>query len=411
MKPDKSKTKHSRIIGGGLASALCLISICACRKAESYVKPLTPVTLTTVEERAVTVGAARYSASIQPETQVDLAFKLGGYVETIARINEGDRLTKGMLLARLRDTDLTARVKGARAALAEAIAARNLAESQLTEAEAAHAGARTEFDRAGKLFTAESMSKPEYDAARTRVEIGAARVDASKAQVEMMRAKVDAARAGIEEAENALSNCELRAPSTGILLKRNIEVGSLATPGAAALTMADISSVKVVFGVPDVETPNLRIGSALTVRSEAVKGVDFRGRLTSISPSADPKTRIFDVEVTIPNPGQRLKIGMVVSLEIAGQAAARPVTLVPLSAVIQMKEKGAGYAIFKADQSGGKTVARLTRVSLGPPLGDMVTVNSGISPGERIVVSGTTLIGDGEEVKVVSSSRFPVSSR
>lgn len=411
MKPDKSKTKQLRIIRGGLASALCLISICACRKAESYEKPLTPVTLTTVEERAVPVGAARYSASIQPETQVDLAFKIGGYVETIARINEGDRLTKGMLLARLRDTDLTARVKGARAALAETIAARNLAESQLAEAQAAHAGARTEFDRAGKLFAAESMSKPEYDAARTRVEISAARVDASKAQVEMMRAKADAARAGIEEAENALSNCELRAPSTGILLKRDIEVGSLATPGAAVLTMADISSVKVVFGVPDVETPNLRIGSVLTVRSEAVKGVDFRGRLTSISPSADPKTRIFDVEVTIPNPGQRLKIGMVVSLEIAGQATARPVTLVPLSAVIQMKEKGAGYAVFKADQSGGKTVARLTRVSLGPPLGDMVTVNSGINPGERIVVSGTTLIGDGEEVKVVSSSQFPVSSR
>lgn len=394
----------------------CLLALSGCRKAESYEKPLTPVKVRNVEERQVSVGAARYSANIKPESQVDLAFRTSGYVDMIARvagrtIREGDRVTKGALLASIRDADFAARVKGARASLAEAIAAQKLAESQLAEARAAQANARVELERAEKLFATDSMAKPEHDAVKTRFEMGEAGIEASGARLSMALARVDAARAQVEEAETALSNCELRAPATGVIVRRNIEVGTLASPGVAAMTLADVNSVKVVFGVPDVETPNLGIGSILTVRSEAVKDVDFRGRLTNISPSADPKTRIFDVEVRIPNPGNRLKIGMVVSLEVAGETKARPVTVVPLSAVIQMKEKGAGYAVFSIDNRDGRAVARLRRVTLGAPLGDMLTVNSGLEAGEQVIVSGTTLVGDGEEVKVVSSSQFPVSSR
>ena len=65
---------------------------------------------------------------------------------------------------------------------------------------------------------------------------------------------------------------------------------------------------------------------------------------------------------------------MVVSLQIAGEAAAKQVTVIPLSAIIQMKEKGAGYAVYSVEKREGKAVARLKRVALGPPIGDMVTV-------------------------------------
>lgn len=389
-----------------LMAFLPALLLTGCDKVESYEKPLTPVKIWTVEQQYTTIGAARYSANIQPESEVDLAFKVSGYIDLIARssgrtIQAGDSVTKGALLARIRDTDFSARVKQARALLDEAIASQTLAESQLAEARAAQANVKDELDRAERLFATESLVKPEYDAIKTRFAVGEARVEAGKAHLSMARAKADAARAQIEEAENLLSNCELRAPVSGIILRRSIETGSLVTPGSQAFTMADIDSVKVVFGVPDVETPNLKLGSTLIVTSEALKGASFRGRLAHISPSADPKTRIFDVEVSIPNPGHRLKVGMVVSLQVAGQAVSKPVISVPLSALIQLTEKDAGYAVYTIAERDGKSIAQLKRVTIGAPMGDMIAVTGGIDAGERIIVSGATLISDKEPVKVV----------
>lgn len=393
---------------GFILTMFCLpgIILTGCDKVESYEKPLTPVKIWTVEQQYASVGAARYSANIQPESEVDLAFKVSGYIDMIARskgstVQAGDSVTKGALLARIRDTDFSARVKQARALLAEAIASQTLAESQLAEARAAQANVKVELDRAVRLFETDSLVKPEYDAVKTRFAVGEARIESGKAQLSMARARTDAAKAQIEEAENLLSNCELRAPVSGIILRRSIETGTLVTPGVPAFTMADIDSVKVVFGVPDIETPNLKLGSTLVATSEAIKGSDFRGRLKHISPSADPKTRIFDVEVSIPNPGHRLKVGMVVSLQVAGEAASKPVIAVPLSALIQLTEKDAGYAVYTIAEREGKSIAQLKRVTIGAPMGDMIAVTGGIDAGERIIVSGATLISDKEPVKIV----------
>src|SRR6185503_17480331 len=92
--------------------------------------------------------------------------------------------------------------------------------------------------------------------------------------------------------------------------------------------------VKVVFGVPDVIVKDLRLGGPLTIQTEALPGAMLEGRITLISPSADPSSRVFEVEAALPNPEARLKVGMLATLRLGD---AGPVTelSIPLAAVVR----------------------------------------------------------------------------
>ncbi len=407
----------AKVMGRSVAGALSGVKSCApafcalalfsgCRKVESYEKPLTPVRAQAVERRYLSRETARYSANIQPDSQVELAFKVGGYIKELLQVGgravrEGDRVARGATLARIRDADFAARIKQARAQLAEVRAAESQINAQLAETQTAQENAGLELGRAARLLEKESLTKPEHDAARTKFEMGQAKIESIRAQLAMTWARADVARARVEEIENARNDAEIKAPMDGVVLKRNVEIGSLVAPGGAAFILAKIDSVKAVFGVPDVEAPRLKPGDPLTITTEAIRGVELRGRLTRVSPSADPRTRVFDVEVEVPNPGHRLKPGMVVALEAAGQEAPAPVTVAPLTALIQLKEKEGDYAVFVVEFRDGGHVARLRRVRIGQTLGNAVAITDGVNAGEQVIVSGANLVADGQLVRVV----------
>ena len=116
----------------------------------------------------------------------------------------------------------------------------------------------------------------------------------------------------------AIASCELR--FDGWVLKRNVDVGTLVGPATNGFTLADTRSVKAVFGVPDTAMANVRLGSAQSVTTEALPGV-FQGHITSISAAADPKSRVYSVEVRIDNPRNELKAGMIASITLGGGQA------------------------------------------------------------------------------------------
>lgn len=367
-----------------VAVALTAASVAAgCAEEQPYEKPLTPVRVQ-VADRASRVPGVRYSASIEPDTRVDLAFKAGGYIQEIAQVNgreiqDGDRVTRGMVLARIRPADYEEKVKQAR--------------SQLAEAEAAAAPTKQAYDRAVQLFEAKSLTRPELEKAQ--------------AAWETVQAKLAGARALVQEAENARGDTALIAPIDGIVMKRLIEVGSLVGPGVPGFVLADTSAVKVVFGAPDTMLHRLRVGMMQTVRSEAVPGRDFDGRITKIAPAADPRSRVFDVELTIPNRDGALKVGMVASVQLnapdaPAAAGAQPAAVtVPLSAIVRSRTASDGYAVYVLEERDGGAVVRLRDVTLGDMVGNEVGVVNGIRPGERIVVSGATIVTDGEQVRVI----------
>src|SRR5207247_10453457 len=116
-------------------------------------------------------------------------------------------------------------------------------------------------------------------------------------------------------------------------------------------------------------------------------------------PPADAHSRVSGVEVTIPNPGRQLKAGMVATVEVAAPAgpeipAGQPT--VSLGAIVKSARTGGGYAVFVAEGPDERTVARARDVSLRGISGNRVAVATGVRAGEKVIVSGGSLLADGD---------------
>jgi multidrug efflux system membrane fusion protein len=126
------------------------------------------------------------------------------------------------------------------------------------------------------------------------------------------------AKAAHHQAQLSLSDADLKAPFSGYILARNIDVGTLASPSSAVLTIADTSAVKATFGVPEDALNFVHLGQNLTLQVQN-DAAQYSGRVTSISPSADARSRVFTIEVTLTNLRNTLKPGMIASVELGGR--------------------------------------------------------------------------------------------
>ena len=273
------------------------------------------------------------------------------------------------MLARVHEADYQERVNQGRAKLAEGEA--SLRKSQL------------DLERAKTLFAADSLIKPDLDAAQ--------------ASFDSAQARVTSARADIELALSALRDCTMVAPATGVLLERKIEVGTLVGVGTVGFVLGDVSAVKAIFGIPDSAISTVKLGEAIDVTVDAVGEKGFTGRITSVAPTADPQSRVFDVEVTIPNADGRLRPGMIgsVALGLPATPAAQSL-IVPLSAVVKSAVDSDKYALMVVERKGDVEIARLRTVELGDVTGNGVAVTQGVASGERVVVTGASLLVDGD---------------
>ena len=413
--------------------SISLLALTVGCKTNGQQKPVKPVKVKTVETHSG-ASSVRYSASIRPSSQVEVAFKVGGYVEAIKResdrhIQAGDIVQKGAVLAQLRQSDYVAKVNEAKsqqgearssletssAQLKEAVTSIETSRAQLKDSEAAHERARLDFERSQALFATQSITKPEYDAAKERFEVSKAKLEAAKAQLAVAEAKVNTARYQIGAAESRvktteatvytasipLGDAQLRAPMSAVVIERKIEVGQLVSTGTPAFVLADLSSVKAAFGVPDLALKNFKIGGTLTMTTDAIPGTEFTGHISRISAAADQSSRVFDVEVTIPNSQGLLKPGMIASMAATEEGATTEFPVVPLTSITRSKADPNAYAVLVVEDAGGRQVARVRTVTLGESFGNAVAVNSGVKPGEVVITTGVSQVADGEEVRVM----------
>jgi RND family efflux transporter MFP subunit len=421
-----------------VTSSLFLTTIvagCGHKEAE---KRVVPVRVAAVELNAASTEA-RYSATIIPRTQVELAFKVGGYVDALRKvrgvdgkmrdIQEGDRISVGTVLARVRQSDYQVKFNEAesqasearssidvsKAQYEEAVSGIASSKAQLVETEAAYVKAKLDFDRAENLFASHSMTKADYDSAKAQYDMTSAKVAAARSQVQVIQAKADSAKANIDvvhakskgaqavvqEKQIPLHDTELKSPLNGLVLEKSIEKGTLVSSGDKAFVVADTSSVKAVFGVADIALAEMKLGSKLSVESESMPGKEFQGQITSVFPAADSKNRAFNVEVTIANPDYLLRPNMIVSLRVGTKQDISPQPVVPLNAVIKSKSNANGYAVIIVTEEGGRLLARLRDVKLGESFGNAVAVAEGLKPGDRVIITGGTMVNDGDQVKVI----------
>lgn len=356
-----------------------LMTGCGKDKHQKTVTPVRVEKVTIQSENA----SIRYTATVNPYSQVNLDFKVDGYVLEILQvegadgrmrdIQEGDNVTKGLPLALVDPTEYLAKVVEAK--------------SQLTEARATQQKDTEAYNRAQILYAEKSMIAPEYDRAVKNYKVS--------------NAQVKAAEANLIEADQNLSYCTLRPPSNGVLLKRNIEVGTLVRPGSEGFVLADVTSVKVLFSVPDIVLGDVRLGQVMEVTTESVKDTLFLGRITEIAPAANTRSRVFNVEITIQNPENLLKPGMIASLNVFKGDTADAVFLLPLASIVRSVNSQDGYAVFTVEESDGKTRTFRKDVKLGSVYGNKIAIIEGLHEGEQVITIGAQQVRSGEEVSII----------
>jgi len=389
-----------------LAAALALPG---CRKAKQP-EPVIQVVRVGEVEKIQPGPEERYSASIEPFQKVDLSFKSGGIVQGIHQVRgadgrmrnvqAGDKVARNVELAQVRPLDYQHAVEQTEAQRAQAEAQLSRAQAELKLARANFNTAEIEYTRASNLFRSASLVKPQYDEAKGRYDSGAASVAAAEAAVRVAENGVATAAAAVKEAKLSLRDTTLNAPFAGWITARNVDRGSVVDAKTIGFSLEDTHLVKAAFAVPDFTLSGIRRGQKQPVILDALQRA-ATGVVTTISPQADPESRVFTVEVTLDNAREDIRPGMIGSLTLARARDSRPRLVVPLAAVVRAPADPNGFAVFLVTERGGKSYASARTIEIGETFGDSIEVTRGLSAGQRIITLGGAQAHDGQQVSVI----------
>ena len=307
------------------------------------------------EEWPATLSAIGSMAAVQGVT---VAADLPGIVDRIA-FDSGKFVRKGDVLVQL-DT--------------------RQEQAQLTAAEAQRDLARVNFERMQALVEDGAVSRAEYDRAA---------------------AEYKQAEARIGEIQATIARKTIRAPFSGILGIRQVNLGQYLAGGDPIVPLQALDPIYVNFGVPQQDAAHIRPGRTVRVRAEDAAGVTFEGRVTAVNSVVDEATRNIQVQATLRNPKGALRPGMFVETQMTvGQS--RSVITLPASAISYAPYGDSVFVVTDLKDQNGAAYrgVRQQVVKLGGARGDQIAVISGISPGEEVVTSGVFKLRNGSPVRV-----------
>lgn len=258
-------------------------------------------------------------------------------------------------------------------------------QAQLAAVQADWDLAKLNFERLEGLVNDGAISRAEYD-----------RAAAEQKQTE---AKVAEIRATIERKT-------IRAPFTGTLGIRRINLGQYLSAGDAVVPLQSLDPIYVNFGVPQQQADQLRIGGVVRIALGEERAGTFEGRITAREPTVDEGTRNMQIQATVVNPRGTLRPGMFVKTETA-VGATRSVVALPASAINYAPFGDSVYIVTNLKDPKGKTYlgVRQQFVKLDGARGDQVAVISGIKAGEQVVTSGGFKLRNGAAVQINNKAR------
>ena len=252
--------------------------------------------------------------------------------------------------------------------------------AQLTAAEAQRDLAHLNFERMQGLIKDGAISRADYDLAA-----------AERKQTE---ARVGEIRATIERKV-------IRAPFSGILGIRQVNLGQYLSAGDAVVPLQSLHPIYVNFGVPQQDAGQMRSGRSVRITMDNVPGVEFMGRISAIDSVVNEATRNVQVQATVPNPDGKLRPGMFVQTAVI-LGANRQVVALPASAISYAPFGDSVFILSDLKGPDGQTYrgVRQQFVKLGAGRGDQIAVVSGVNPGDEVVTSGVFKLRNGAAVVV-----------
>ena len=357
---------------------------------------------TATVERGDVARSVVATGKIEPIAKVEIKSKANGIIKDL-KVDVGETVVEGQVLAELDRDNVAARLREARAALAGSQASLTAAEAELAKNKVEAEGpevvfARRNVERAeqlakDKLISAQSLddTRSALDQAVNKQAVAKSQLGVSAARVNQAKAAVAAAQAAVDRSEEELANTTIRSPIRGIVLSRDVEVGSpvssilnLGSAATLVMVLGDISKVYVRGKVDEADIGMVKMGQPARIKVETFKDRQFEGRVTQIAPMGVEKDNVvnFEVRVSIDNPSGELRANMTSNAEIVLEEH-KNVLLVPEAAIVYDQQRHASVDVVSPDAPKGK--ARKT-IGTGLSNGTKTEVVKGLAQGERVVL-------------------------
>ena len=299
-------------------------------------------------------GTKDYVGTIEEKMGSTLSFEIAGNITSI-RVEEGDRVSKGQLLATINPTTVK---EAHRATL-----------TTLKQAQDA-------YRRFLPLHQSGTISDMKW------VEIGS---------------KLEQAKAAESIARQQLSHSTLTAPFAGVIAAKNVDLGTYVLPGQPVLKLANVAQVNAKISVPETEISHLHVGDKVKLTVAALSGAIFRGTISEKGIDANPISHTYDVKVGITNPQGRLLPGMVCNAQVQGSAATPSHITVPPQSI----ELDVDNSRFVWTVVNGK--AHQQPVTTGDFEGDGIVILSGLKAGDQVIINGQQKVSEGMNVDTAKS--------
>lgn len=379
-----------------------------------------------------------YTGTTQPLQEVAIRAQAEGQLREL-NVDVGDRVEQGQTLAQIDDSILDAATAEAEAELASRRTEISQLETQVSDARTQVEQARLQLQQAesdaarySTLARQGAIAEQQAEQARTQAKTAAQVLRSTQEKVRNQEQAVGAAsgrvaaqQAVIAQRQEQRSYAVLTAPISGAVLTRSTEQGNVVQVGNELMRIGDFSQAKVTVQVSELDLATVRVGGAAKVRLDAFPNQQFTGKVTRLSPAANPTSRLVPVEVTIPNPTGKVGSGLLARVSFTQQGSDRVV--VPLSALQddRSKSKPGGSAggaapsnptsqaakseakskktkgtLFVVTGEGEQAKVAARSVDLGEQVDGKVQILSGLNPGDRFVSRTSKPLKEGDSVRL-----------
>jgi RND family efflux transporter MFP subunit len=369
-------------------SVLLALLIVACENFNSDEKIQPPprkgddlptVTVAVVQRRDISVPIFT-TGTIFPQHESKIGPKISGTLEAVY-VDEGDEVKGGHILAKLDQEIILIGKRQCEASV-------RVAQAQLKEAQLQEENLRKEKARLANLHEKRAISQQRYDDIVTAHSMAVTRL-------EILTAQIVSCNENLAMAEQKLKDSVIRAPFSGIIVKRLVNRGEYVStmPPTVLFVIVNIDKVKTEVALPEVHLARVAKGNRVEITADAYPGTQFGAKVSTINPLVDPVSRTFIVKIEIPNRDHRLKAGMFARATLYPKVH-RGALVVPFKSVLQRDGK---TGVFVIDEDR----ALFRPITVGITDENEVEVIEGLAQGEEVISDGHYGMADNTKVQVL----------
>jgi RND family efflux transporter MFP subunit len=349
--------------------------------------------------RADIANKAVLTAEFQPFQEVDVMAKVAGYVRSI-KVDLGDHVREGQVLAELEVPEMTDEVSRAAAIVAQGGAEIAAARDELRRAESSHQIAHLSYTRLQEVAKREPGLIPQHevDEVRSRDLIAEAQVASAKSKLRVEEQRTGVAKAEETRLRTMRNYITITAPFTGTVTRRYANVGSMIQAGIASQSQAmplvrlsQITTLRLSLPVPESLVPTIRVGQHVEVQVPSLNR-SFEGRVARFAAKVDLTTRTMITEVDVLNPARTMLPGMYAEVAIQSKKA-EGVLAAPMEAI---ERAGSTARVYALDGSG---VISVIPVQLGIEDAHRAEIVSGLKENQVVVTGKRAGLKAGDRVR------------